>query len=424
MPGSGEFSSVCSLVAQALSSSVRSAILDDVSASPTLGHALARLDRSLQSNAWLRGSQQINLDKPVRELDRRTRQDGFHVLHDWDGRSDRVNDQTIPSDVLRYLVEKRGAEPVDRHAVAILLDYYFLHVLTLLSVRIWDEGDADENLGRVGALLDALQGPDGSGQRFADDAETLILIATSHYERNEQGFDTLLERARGLDERHRARIALGHASSMGCHLRFGFEAQCGRDMVALRDDNVADYPWLCFALANVMQEYARFRAAGVAAPQRKTVVEAILNGLTPDARAFIGEPAASLARSEAERTLVRELFLEYRNDLLEEFEEHRPSTQAYSPLALFFNFSHNLLKGAVIDALIWGEPGRLGLNDLLKGSTDEEDATRKIRLATTLMGYARSSPDRIRGRLMPVIVYDPPLGRQAFSVTMRKLRES
>ena len=39
------------------------------------------------------------------------------------------------------------------------------------------------------------------------------------------------------------------------------------------------------------------------------------------------------------------------------------------------------------------------------------------------MGYARSNPDRIRGKLMPVIVYDPATGRQAFSVTMQRLRE-
>jgi hypothetical protein len=42
-------------------------------------------------------------------------------------------------------------------------------------------------------------------------------------------------------------------------------------------------------------------------------------------------------------------------------------------------------------------------------------------LATTLMGYARSNPDRIRGRLMPVIVYDPQAGRRAFTVAIEKL---
>jgi hypothetical protein len=39
------------------------------------------------------------------------------------------------------------------------------------------------------------------------------------------------------------------------------------------------------------------------------------------------------------------------------------------------------------------------------------------------MTYARLNPDRIRGQLMPVIVYDPSAGRQAFGTTMRRLRE-
>jgi hypothetical protein len=33
------------------------------------------------------------------------------------------------------------------------------------------------------------------------------------------------------------------------------------------------------------------------------------------------------------------------------------------------------------------------------------------------------NPHRIRGRLTPVIVYDPQAGRQAFGLTLRKLRE-
>ena len=40
------------------------------------------------------------------------------------------------------------------------------------------------------------------------------------------------------------------------------------------------------------------------------------------------------------------------------------------------------------------------------------------------MGYARRNPDRIRGRLMPVIVYDPATGREAFTAAMRKMRAS
>jgi hypothetical protein len=38
------------------------------------------------------------------------------------------------------------------------------------------------------------------------------------------------------------------------------------------------------------------------------------------------------------------------------------------------------------------------------------------------MAYARANPHRIRGRLMPVIVYDPQAGRRAFSATLRAAR--
>ena len=36
--------------------------------------------------------------------DRETRQEGFHALHDWDGAAERVNEDTIPVDVLDYIV--------------------------------------------------------------------------------------------------------------------------------------------------------------------------------------------------------------------------------------------------------------------------------------------------------------------------------
>ena len=31
-----------------------------------------------------------------------------------------------------------------------------------------------------------------------------------------------------------------------------------------------------------------------------------------------------------------------------------PSVASDSPLALFFNFSHNVVKGAAVDAMLWG----------------------------------------------------------------------
>jgi len=429
------FEHACTLVAGALRGSVRRDIVADAARARNLGAALLRLRDSMRANEFKAGRPPVFLDRMIRAYDGRTRSEGFHVLHDWDGVSQQVNPDIIPVDVLHFLIEQRGEEPATEIELAILLDYYFAHVLQLLTLRIWDDGDADHNLDLVNGLLADLQGPDGSGQMFAADAETLMLIGTSHYELDERGYTTLLAKVRTLNEDHQAKIGLGHAASMGCHLRFGFEAQCGRDTVALRDDNIADYPWLCFALAAVMRAYDRATTGGgnpslsAVAPGAKAegvpvpvIEEALLNGLTPDARAFIGAPPSSLSQSEKDRTQFLELFTKHKPALMAAFERHRPTDTAYSPLSFFFNFSHNVLKGTVVDALLWGEAWDLALNDLLTGvpRAGIEEGSQQL-LATTLMGYARSNPDRIRGRLMPVIVYDPQSGRRAFTIAMEKL---
>ena len=413
------FAAGCALIESALTGPARREIVAEAAAAKDFGRALVRLRDHMRANVWPADAQRIDLERIVSTFDRTTRQDGFHVLHDWDGKADRVNEDTIPVDVLTYLIERRGGQAADPRALAILVDYHFFHILALFALRIWDEGDADANLDRVSRLLTALQGPEGSGQQFVANAETLLLIATSHFELQERGYDTLLARVRTLNDGHRTAVALGHAASMGCHLRFGFEATYRRDTLVMRRDNLADYPWLCFALATLMQEYSRRKTAGVP-DEGDTIAEAILNGVSPDARAFVGDPPPVLSSCERERAAFRERFLGYRADLLGTFERFRPSERHFSPLSFFFNFSHNVLKGTVIDALLRGQPWMLTFNDLL---TANGEGAQKERLATTLMGYARASPDTINGRPTPVIVYDAESGREAFGVTMRKLRE-
>ncbi len=418
------FDGACALLESVLGAGVRREILAGVAASNDFTQALRRLRADMRAHAWKAGGLKIDLADTVSKYDRKTRQDGFHVLHDWDGKADHVNEHIIPIDVLDYLIARRGAEPLDPLVLSILLDYYFLHLVSLLALRIWDEGDADANLDRLNGLLERLQGPDGSGQRFVDDAETLILIATSHFEIVERGYATLLDRVRLLNTAHRERIAQAHAVSMGSHLRFGFEATYGRDTVVMRDDNVADYPWLCFALLTVMQEFARLDAAGASDEDKAPSIEAILNGLSADARAFVGQPPSSLSGSEADRGQFRELFLQHREALVEAFQRYKPASDGYSPLSFFFNFSHNVLKGTVVDALLRGRTWPLTFDDMLTSlARDAAEVTLKQELAVTLMGYARANPDTIRGRPMPVIVYDPATGRDAFAVTMRKIRE-
>ena len=417
------FDQACGLVENALRGGVRREIVAGL-AGKTLGSSLLALRDAMRANRFRASGQQIFLDRVVTAFDGRTRAEGFHILHDWDGVAQQTNPDIIPIDVLHFIADQRGAEPASGIEPAILLDYYFMHVLSLLTMRVWDDGDPDENYERLNAMLAELQGPNGSGQQFAADAETLMLIGTSHYEPEEWGYARLLNRVRTLDDRHQFRIGLGHASSMGCHLRFGFEAQCGRDTLLLRDDNLADYPWLCFALAAVMREYVRLAGAGIENRDRAVIEEALLNGLTADARAFIGVPPASLADSESDRLRFVEGFNQHKAALLESFPKYRPAETSYSPLSFFFNFSHNVVKGTVVDALLWGEAWDVSMNDLLTGVPRAalEEGSQQL-LATTLMAYARSNPDRIRGKLMPVIVYDPQAGRRAYTVAMEKLAQ-
>jgi hypothetical protein len=407
-----------------LRGSTRREILAGIATSPDLGRNLLRLREGMATHVWRTATRTINLHNTISGLDAKTRREGLHAMHDWDGIADHVNPDMIAIDVLNYIADLRGGEPSNPVVLAILLDYYFMYVLALLSLRVWDDGDADANLDRLGVLLQLLQGEHGSGQRFAADAETLILIATSHYELKEDGYHLLLERTRTLSPAHRTRVAIGHAPCLGSHLRFGFEATYGRDTVNMRNDNIADYPWLCFSLATLMGEYVRMREKQIDGEERAVVVEALLNGLTPDARAFVGGTPGFLSKWEGELAEFRRGFMRFSRDLLAEFERFRPTLDAYSPMSFFFNFSHNVLKGTVIDALLAGEPWQLTINDLT--TTIDRGVSRakeKEALARTLMGYARANPQKIRGRLTPVIVYDPQAGRQAFAVTLQKLQQ-
>ena len=418
------FDHACASIEKAIDGSIRQQILDAVSTSGNFDRSLAGLRDGLRSHVFKTGPETISFAKMIKAYDSRTRAEGFHVLHDWDGKAEKVNRDTIVVDVLNFLHDNHaGHSP--RTVLAILLDYYLFYLLSLLSLRVWDDGRPDENFSRLTRALETLQGPGGSGQRFVSNAETLMLVATSHYEPDQRGYALLLERARALQPPALTNVALGHAQSMGCHLRFGFEATYGRDASFMRADNSADYPWLCFALAVLMREYGRLHDAGIEGETRDRVVEALLNGLTADAGPLVGDPQEFLAPCEDDRSEFRERFHDYGAPLIEAFDRHRPSARAYSPLSFYFNFSQNVLKGVVIDALLWGEPWDISLNDLFTAvPAGDGRGAAKAKLATSLMNYARKRPDRIRGKLMPAIVYDPQLGQRAFAKTMKEIRAS
>jgi hypothetical protein len=429
------FDSAAARLEEILDGPAREQILAAVSEHADLRQSLERLSRSMSAHRFetRSGSGQISLQRIVNRLDARTIEDGFHVLTDWDGVADRFNDVIIPVEVVDYMTTAQiesgtatGTE-TEHHVRSVLLDYYFYYLLALLTLRIWDAEDPNRALDRVTSLLGKLQGPHGSGQKLADRAEILFFVGTSHFEPDDDAYVRLLARVRTLDEPHRVAAALAIGAMLGSHLRFGFEATYKRDLVALRNDNTPDYPWVLFACETLMQAYARMLEQGVDAEDahRASVVEGLLNSLSPDPRAFVGNPPPSLSSHLAHHTRFRELFHRHKNALLAELEQHQPGESEYSPICFYFNFSHNVLKGIVVDALLRGRPWEVTLDDLLTGMPrDASLSDSRRRLAETLMGYARKSPDRIAGRLVPVIVYDPRKGQRVYSETLRHVRES
>lgn len=417
------FGRACEALEHALNSPLRGDVAAAAARQPTMARATRYLIERMAAHSWRAASVELDLAAIVQELDTLTRAEGLHVLHDWNGKTDQVTPNTIAIDAIEFAAAQTGDRPAERTALHVAIDYHFLYVLALVAMRSWDAGEPGANLDRVTGLLAHLQGPFGSGQRFADNAETLLLIATSHFEPSEAGYDLLLSRARALPDSNRTAMALTHAQAMGGHLRFGFEVTYGKDFKAMRDDNGADYPWLLFGLAGLMDEFDRMEARGESGQARERIIEGIANGLTPDPTAILMTPVAWLLTHRAELDRCLGLLRKHRAVLLPAIEGHRPRDQGYWPMALFFNFSQNVLKGAVVDALLRGQPNPHGLNDFFT-SLPRDPAAHDSRasLARRLTAYARAQPDTIRGRLSPVIVYDPVVGRQHFGGAIRAIK--
>jgi len=416
------FDDACDRVHAALAGPLRGAVVDEALAGRSLPEALRSLRRSMVTHTFRTSAGSLLLDGLVRRWDERTRQDGFHVLQEWDGR--RFIEDPIPVLMLDFFARAHGNQPAIRQSCAVLIDYYFLYVLALFVMRVWDDGDRDRNLDRLTGLLAHLQGARGSGLAFVDDAETLLWIAISHYEPDDHAYARLLEKVKTLNDAHQARLARVGAAVLGCHLRWGLPVYYGQDPGRMRGDNVSDYPWLLFSVDVLLRAYAKMRLAGMHGHDRERIVEALLGGLTADPRALLDvPPPASLAAFTNELAAFRQLFGECREDLLLEFEPHRPTGDVYSPLAFHFNFPHNVLIPMVTLALIEGcDPERnVSFNALLeRGRAERSPAT----LARALMMYAARNPERRGGRETPMITWDPAAAGLTFNRTLAVIAEA
>jgi hypothetical protein len=421
-PSQIAFDRACAELEPALAGPTRSEILDRMLAEGGPRDALARLRTGLCAHRFATAGGSLDLARFVEPFDRRTRQDGFHVLKEWDHATQRFLDEDVPVLMLDSFGQRHVGALPPRAALALMLDYYLLYVLALVLMRSWEGEDVAANLDRVGGLLGHLHGPQGSGRQFVEDAPGLLFVAVSHYEPDDLAYHRLLDRIWELGPRTRLDIALVAGSIFGCHLRWGFPALYQRKVGLMRDDNFSDYPWVLFSVATLVEEYA----AGAADPARRArVVPALLNALTPDPEAFLGEAPAALAEYALEHERARELLHLHKRALAADFELQRPPHDGYSPLSLVFNFPHNVLIATVALALSGARVPNASLSALLAPSgVDASSGAEDLELARLLTSYAAAHPARQGGRPVLMIAHEPAEGVEAWRRTVEALRSA
>jgi hypothetical protein len=433
---------LCDLLDEILDSECRAGIVEGLSAGTSLTHQLRRLRSAMASHTFEGVSGRFG--PLVQELDRRTGKDGFRVLHSWNHTTHAFTDDVVPVLLLDFFERAEVPEPDSPTTLAILLDYYFMHVLALCAMRVWDTDRPDMLLDRLTLLVASLQGRQGSGHQFVRSAETLLIYALSQFHPEEQAYDRMIERVATLTEAHQVAFARVSAAVLSAHLRWGFWLMYDRDVVRMRQDNVGDYPWLLWSALTLMRAYARLeepRRADAHGPgahqsdarlsrERRQIVGALLLALAADPWAFRGTVPAALESFGAEYAELREILAVHGARLLEDMEAHRPTREAYAPLALHFNFPHNTLVAIVTLALLESKPQTLPLNALLEAELDT-DVDRKTReretpegLARLLMAFSGASPDRLGYRGAMLVAYDPLSGMRSYSMTVDTLRKS
>lgn len=415
----------CDLIETVLESGFRETFVDDALARGSMGKALLQLRHAMGAHVFEAAGERHEWGDLIDRMDRRTRSEGFRVLHSWNFRTHEFSRENTPVIMLDYFTSIGMVEGSERDVLLILLDYYFFHVLSLCTMRAWDAEDPVAYLDRIDVLIGKLQGPGGSGHLFAEHAETLLMLAMSQFHPEEAAYDRLVEKVWALDApERRIRFARLGTAVLAGHLRWGFGVMYRRDLVRMREDNVGDYPWLLTALLELARAYDGLVEAGATSEQRDPVAEGLINGLTPDPWAALDRPPPALEGYRAEFDEFGALFERHRDLLLDDFERHRPRRDRYSPLQLHFNFPHNALVAKVLIALHRGSPLNVPMDALfLTRTTDEEALEETAAFARTLMDYSGVNPQGYDQHGAMFVVYDHKAGLRHFNMALRIIRK-
>ena len=386
---------------------------------------LPALRRAMQTHSFPGAGGPVSLRRVVDSLDARTRREGLHVLHGWDFTRHRRPDDIAPVLLLDYCERVGVSSDRQPAAVAALLDEYCTAILALLTVRAWDDGDANANLDAIDALVRDVNGPDGSGHRVVDDAGTLLILAVAYYHPEESAYDAQVAKVWTLGPAQALRVALPGASVLASHLRWGLRFMYRSDVGRMRDDNVVDYPWVLFSLLTIATAVERSVLAGESASSRAPLVAGLLDGLTADSRAFLGKAPAFLAHLAPQHAELRAILLRQRALLLAEWAAFAPERGSFSPLSVGCNFLSNAAVAAAVGAATEGieHPTLNALMRDPRAGTGAESAEAEL-FARRLMEFSTANAGRLGAGGAPLIVYDPLDGMHHYNDVVRVLREA
>ena len=337
--------------------------------------------RSVQNNLtakwlWLENSKTLNpIAREMRGLYLRTVQDGFGGYNNPNPElpltflKDFFNlPQQFLADYIRALEMDKTKPNVAgaKRAVRIALDAELAIFLSLLSLRIWDEGDPNQNLEEMGSLLDILEnGKGSSGHRFFKSPLALADYATavptpaeddSSYIR----FNEKVEKLRPEYQRQYYRKLLGDS---GRHLRAFYTEVPQEPGVFLwntgtEDRNAVDLIGISTALRWLLND---IETGGLNETEKSKNLEAVLQGLSGYPGGMrdesllkrLAQPSNFLGLGlEGTLSEALRLLAQYRPELLKKLEEHPLKSEDYSAFAVRDPYQYDLLRSFLLTSAL------------------------------------------------------------------------
>ncbi|HEY2379747.1 MAG TPA: hypothetical protein VGK48_01075 [Terriglobia bacterium] len=290
-----------------------------------------------------------------------------------------------------------------------LFNLYVIRCLALLSMRLWDAGDAvspgapdriEDRLAQVQGLLDQLWRITPADQPvLVRDARWLIPLAQSpttdelagYFEIAEQIAETLSEADRLEIQKAGVRMAGGHLRSQLRHVTVQKGVSINENSLVLntRRSNALDLALLIQGLVPLLQAYEQ---AGRSNQQnRLELAAAICQGISPDPELFLNRLDLLGPYSMIEHLFITtdrdgqvvytpmgrrhlQLVQEYEvrisrlsKQLYDDCQHFRPVEGAYSPYGVLYGFSSNLIEHMAFKTLQPDAVTRFSLEDVFAG---------------------------------------------------------